>query len=86
VDLETLLFFVAADTDIDLLCIDIEGLDAEVILDTDWQHTSVRRISFEHLHMAQAGQAVIQHLSKAGFTSVGRGIDHNGYDTMCVRT
>ena len=82
IDLEA---FIASTTNgkhIALLALDIEGLDAEVILDTNFRDMNVDMVSFEHLHLGAQKQAVADHFKKAGFGKIGGGIDHNGYDHL----
>ena len=65
-----------------LLCLDIEGLDAEVLLDTDLASLNVAFVSFEHLHLGDKTEAVVSHFEQSGYVKVGVGIDHNGFDWL----
>lgn len=65
---------------IDILALDIEGIDAEVILETDWQNLQCARLSYEHLHLAGLGGSISEKLINAGYRFTGTGIDYNGYD------
>ena len=82
VDLDS---FIEAETGgrkIELLCLDIEGLDAEVILDTHFEKMNVEFVSFEHLHLGSDADAVALHFENSGYKKIGVGIDHNGYDHL----
>ncbi len=81
-DLAAFLRDAVGDDEIELLCLDIEGIDAEVLLDTDLSALNVRFISFEHLHLGAQTEAVQSHFEAAGFAKVGSGVDHNGFDWL----
>ena len=73
-------------TEIELLSLDIEGIDAEILLDTDWSRVNCNLLSFEHLHIpAQLHQTITNHLNDCGLFYVGPGIDVHGYDTLFGR-
>ena len=67
---------------ISLLALDIEGIDAEIVLDINWRERNVFRVSFEHLHLGEKMGPVLRHLGRNGFMFVGNGLDHNGYDLL----
>jgi FkbM family methyltransferase len=71
--------------EIELLALDIEGIDAEVILDLDFNIIKIKHLSFEHLHLGHDRQSVINHLINNKFKYLGNGIDHNGYDYLFIR-
>jgi len=66
---------------VDVLALDIEGLDGDVILDTDWSNFNVDRISFEHLTLKNA-DVVVEHLKKYNYEHVGDGLDRANIDWM----
>lgn len=72
-------------SDIDLLALDIEGIDAEIILDNDFNKLNVRYLSFEHLHLGDKHRLVVEHLQKNGYQYLGSGVDHNGFDYLFKR-
>lgn len=45
-------------TELDILFLDIEGIDAEVLLTFDWKKYSIKRVEFEHLHLGEYGDAI----------------------------
>lgn len=70
---------------IDLLALDIEGIDADVLLTTDWTKVNCALLSFEALHLSDHLEAVGRHLWAAGLSDLGEGIDHNGFDLLYGR-
>jgi hypothetical protein len=70
---------------IDTLAIDIEGIDAELVLETDWTKIDCRYISIEHLHLGDNSEKVKQKLIDAGYKYNGDGIDHKGYDWSFIK-
>jgi FkbM family methyltransferase len=67
---------------IELLALDIEGIDADVLLDTDFAAMNVIFVSFEHLHLGNKRPHVERHFARCGFKYVGAGVDHNGFDQL----
>ena len=67
---------------IELLALDIEGIDADVLLDLKLDELPVRFISFEHLHLGEKKNLVWKHFMKHNFIFRGRGCDHNGFDSL----
>jgi hypothetical protein len=84
-DLLSFLSSIANGFKIVLLALDIEGIDADVILDTDFSLIDVELISFEHLHLRERAHEVASHFYRCGFEYVGRGVDHKGYDHLYRR-
>ena len=70
---------------IELLSLDIEEIDAAVLLDVSFDEVDVRYLSFEHLHLGDARERVLHHLATNRFEFVGQGVDHNGFDYLYVR-
>jgi len=85
VTLEEFLGKVVGDTIIDVLALDIEGIDAEIILENNWNKIRCRYISLEHLHLGQYRQAVVDTLAASGYQYTGNGIDVNNYDWSFVK-
>jgi len=69
-------------TFIDVLALDIEGIDGDVIIDTDWNQFNIDKLSFEYTNLRGQTDAVKQHLEKFGFEYVGNGLDRDGLDWM----
>lgn len=67
---------------IDLLSLDIEGIDSKILLEIDWETLNCTRVSFEILHLGSAKKKVYKVLEKGGYKKVGNGLDVNGYDLM----
>jgi FkbM family methyltransferase len=76
---------VGTERQISLLSLDIEGIDAEILLSIDWRYVNVERLSFEHLHLAEKTDHVLRHLGNSGYMFIGSGVDVNGYDLMYER-
>lgn len=72
-------------TEIDLLSLDIEGIDAEVILDTDFSQLNVKFLSFEYIHIEQYMDIINQHLNSHNLYHRGLGVDHNGFDLLYAK-
>lgn len=65
-----------------MLALDIEGIDSQILLSTDFTSINVCLLSFEHIHLGQKGSEVIKHLNDCGFTYIGEGVDHRGHDVL----
>jgi FkbM family methyltransferase len=82
---ETLIDFLnrtVGNSHIDVLAIDIEGIDGDVILDTDWGKLDLDQFSFEYANLHAQTEPVKEHLEKYNFEFVGKGLDRNGLDWM----
>jgi hypothetical protein len=75
---------VASDKEIELLSLDIEGIDDEILLETTFSNWNVMYLSFEHLHLGENKPTVIQHLTDQGYEYAGMGVDVNGFDYLYV--
>lgn len=67
---------------IKLLGLDIEGIDDEVILETDFRRHDIDLISFEFIHMEEKLEEVKNHLEDCGYRFVGYGLDVNQFDYL----
>ena len=72
--------------EIELLALDIEGIDAEILLDLDLSKLNIKYLSFEHLHLGNNTDAVLNHLTKSGYEHLGLGVDYCGYDYLYINT
>ena len=70
--------------EIELLALDIEGIDAEIILDINFDNINLKYLSFEHLHLGDNKENVFNHLKKNNYEYLGLGLDHNGYDYLYI--
>jgi len=68
--------------EIELLALDIEGIDAEVILDFDFNKVKLKYLSFEHLHLRENRDNVLNHLKNNNYIYLGNGIDTSGFDYL----
>jgi hypothetical protein len=70
--------------EIELLALDIEGIDAEVILDINFKNLKLKYLSFEHIHLGEYRNNVFNHLKINNYEFLGLGIDHNGFDHLYI--
>lgn len=56
--------------ELDWLCLDIEGLDAEILLTFDFQKYKIRRIEFEHLHLGYYKNSIKNMMLGMGYVQV----------------
>ena len=70
---------------LELIAVDIEGLDADVLQTIDWSEFPFHAVSFEVLHMIQSEKAVASRLRQAGYIAAGVGLDARGYDRLFIR-
>jgi FkbM family methyltransferase len=71
---------------IELLALDIEGIDAEILLDIDFNTLKLKYISFEHLHLGDNRDNVLNHFKNNNYKFLGLGVDTNGYDYLYINT
>ena len=69
---------------IELLALDIEGIDAEILLDMNLNKLNIKYLSFEHLHLGENRDAVLNHLINNDYEHLGSGIDHNRFDYLYI--
>lgn len=77
--------FSGARGSIELLAIDLEGLDAEILLSIPWNNLNIHKISFEWVHLGENKNLVIRSLLAQGFRAAGEGLDQSGLDWLYVR-
>jgi FkbM family methyltransferase len=70
---------------ISLMSMDIEGIDAEVLLDIDWRQVRCKRLSFEFIHLGSRDVEVYRALRHGGYRRIGLGLDYRGYDLMYAK-
>ena len=71
--------------EIELLALDIEGIDAEVILDLNFRNINLKYLSFEYIHLGDNKKNVLTHLTNNNFYFLGKGLDYNGLDYLYVK-
>lgn len=69
---------------IEILFLDIEGLDEDVLLDTDLSQFDIANIQVERLHLRNK-QLLQQHLNKHGYYETDNTYDRFGYDRIWKR-
>jgi hypothetical protein len=70
--------------EIELLALDIEGIDSEVLLDINFNNLKLKYISFEHLHLDDYKESVLNHLKNNNYDFLGSGVDVNDYDYLYI--
>lgn len=55
---------------LDWLLLDIEGIDAEIILTFNWSKYQIKRIEFEHLHLGEYASQIHQMFLNMGYEQV----------------
>ena len=68
--------------DIDVLYIDVEGLDDKLIYSLDLEKYNVTNIIYEHLHIDS--EKVIKYLDSKGYDTI-RNYGHNGWSNAAVK-
>jgi len=81
--LEEFISEAAGSASIGILALDIEGIDAEVVLEMKFGF-NLRYLSFEDTHLGNDKERVIKHLCDSGFRYSGTGLDHRGLDSLYV--
>ena len=76
---------ISNDNVIDYLSIDVEGMDAEILLSIDLENILIKNISIEFLHLGLLKKNVLNKLIEVGYSYSGKGFDPNGYDEMFTR-
>jgi FkbM family methyltransferase len=76
---------VIKEKDIELLALDIEGIDAEVILGLNFNNINLKYLSFEKAHLENNRDNVLNHLTSNNYEFAGKGIDDdNIYDYLYI--
>lgn len=70
------------DKEIELLALDIEGIDGEIMLDINFNSLKIHFISFEYIHLGDNDKYVKEYLTNNNFEYIGEGVDHNGFDYL----
>ena len=81
--LENFLYTSCKDENIELLSLDIEGLDKEILCDVDLKYVNSQFISFEYIHINSVDLQMIHNkLNLFNYNHIGIGVDVNGYDLL----
>jgi len=54
-------------TDLDWILLDIEGIDAEILLTTDWKKYNINRIEYEKLHLGSKKEEIENRFRELGY-------------------
>jgi FkbM family methyltransferase len=63
--------------EIDWLLIDVEGLDAQIALDFDWDSYTIKRVDIENLHLGEDSERVRSIFTSRGYQEIN---STNGFD------
>jgi FkbM family methyltransferase len=85
ITLENLIQESIGSDEIELLSLDIEGIDADVLLDINFHKVNVKFLSFEYAHLGSKTRLVQQYISDNKFKYIGIGADYNGLDSLYER-
>jgi len=72
--------------EIELLALDIEGIDGEILLDINFNNLNLKYLSFEYVHLDENRENVINHLNNSNYQFLGSGVDHNGFDYLYINS
>ena len=56
--------------DLDLLCLDVEGIDAEILLTFNWKKYNIKKVEFEHLHLGHYKNSIKHMMIGLGYVEV----------------
>lgn len=85
INIEDLIEKYCNNEEIELLSLDIEGIDEQVLLDLDLNRINVKNISFEYIHLGDKTKDVKNYLEKYNYIFNGVGIDHSGFDWLYTK-
>lgn len=71
--------------EIELLSLDIEGIDSEIVLDVNFKNNNIKYFSFEYIHMGDKLEDVKKYLHSNNFIYIGKGADYNDFDYLYKR-
>ena len=86
IPIDLLIEEIRRETSLELLAIDVEGMDVEILLSMDWASADFYAVSFESPHMGDGESVVHQRLHEFGYVSAGVGLDLNGLDSLVLKT
>jgi FkbM family methyltransferase len=70
--------------EIELLSLDIEGIDAEILLEINFNKIKLKYLSFEYIHLSNNRKNVLNYLISNNYTYLGNGIDYKGFDYLYI--
>jgi FkbM family methyltransferase len=70
------------DEEIELLALDIEGIDSDILLDINFNNKKIKFLSFEYIHLSKEETNVKHYLETNNFEYIGKGVDHNNFDYL----
>ena len=67
--------------EIELLSMDIEGIDQEILFDLNFNKLNLEYLSFEYIHLKKI-EEIKEYLNNNNYIFKGKGIDHSGFDWL----
>jgi hypothetical protein len=86
IPIDLLIEEIRRETSLELLAIDVEGMDAEILRSMNWASADFYAVSFESPHMGDGESVVHRRLHEFGYVSAGVGLDLNGLDSLVLKT
>jgi FkbM family methyltransferase len=71
--------------EIELLSLDIEGIDSDVLLSIKFDLLKIKFLSFEYIHLGNEEKIVKEYLNNNKFKYIGKGVDYNGFDYLYMK-
>ena len=69
--------------ELDWLLLDVEGIDAELLLDTDWSKYDIQRIEYEELHLGENKKPIENIFKELGYV---KSISLHRYDDAWIKS
>lgn len=82
---DTFIRTVRKDLALELLALDVESMDADILMSLDWNEFAFHSLSFESFHMGVMENEVRNRLCSFGYCAAGVGLDANGLDSLFIR-
>lgn len=64
---------------LDFLFLDVEGIDAQIILNFDWEKYNIKKVEFEYIHLREQGDQIKNKFISMGYKQVNT-IDTYGFN------
>jgi hypothetical protein len=79
------LFDKCPDSEIELLALDLEGIDLDILEDLNLVHFDIHQISFEKSNQLKKQQIISNKLRNAGYRRAGSGLDPHNSDVLWIK-
>jgi FkbM family methyltransferase len=68
--------------ELDWLLLDVEGIDAELLLDTDWSKYDIKRVEYEELHLGENKKSIEKIFKELGYI---QSVPLHHYDDVWIK-